>query len=201
MDELLGAENNLGCSGEGGESDWVIAADIAGFKYIDGIVGFHYLSMPEENRPDGYTDTAIYSDYYHNPAPADFEQRIHPFMMADATDFVADDDGVILASAGELGALSGMAENAAGESCGGSCPLTQEDIDIAIETLRSGLEVQDPTRVIKMDFYLPLKIFSEANTLLLTAFIEAVNTEFIETGELQWATQRQVYEGYVTWNE
>ena len=45
VDDLIGEENNHGCSGGGGMNDWVNAATNAGFTYLDGIVGFHLLAI------------------------------------------------------------------------------------------------------------------------------------------------------------
>jgi hypothetical protein len=46
VDALVGAENNLGCSGAGSQTDYILAATQAGFGYINGIVALHYLPMP-----------------------------------------------------------------------------------------------------------------------------------------------------------
>ena len=177
------------------------AAHKAGFKYINGIVGFHYLSMDLDARPDGWTDDAIFNGgHYHDASPVDLAHRMHPFMMADATDFDPDSDGVILANAGELGAIAKFAENENGEECVKSCPLTSEDVDIAIERIDESLSVRDPKRVFKVDLYLPLNLFTEKNRPVLQSFIEQVNTKFVDTGRLQWGTQRQVYEAYLAHN-
>ena len=98
VDALVGEEENRGCSGAGGRTDWVLAAAEAGFDYINGIVGFHYLSMDLDARPDGWSDAYIVSTTYHDNAPVDIEDRIYPRMLADATDFDADEDGVVLAN-------------------------------------------------------------------------------------------------------
>ena len=70
----------------------------------------------------------------------------------------------------------------------------------AVEKLNEGLEVRDPDRVVKMDVYLPLILFTDDNRDALGVFIDTINEEFVDTGKLQWATQRQVYEAYLEWN-
>ena len=202
LDTLIGAENNLGCSGGASMSDWVLAADEAGFKYINGIVGFHYLSMDESARPPGWTnDYIIKEGHYHDPAPVELSARVHPFAMADATDFEPDPDGVIVANAGELGNLAFFAEKDAGEECAGSCALTSEDIDVALQHIDDGLAQRDPERVFKVDVYLPLMLFTDENSALVTSFIEQVNSQFVDTGRLEWGTQRQVYESFIAYNQ
>lgn len=199
MDTLIGAGNNLGCSGGGTRSDWVTAAHLAGFKYINGIVGFHYLPMGEEARPEGWTDDAIFKGgHYHDPSPVDLTHRMHPFMMADASDFEPDEDGVILANAGELGSLVNFSENELGEKCTKSCPLTTEDVDIAIDKIEQALSVRDAKRVFKVDVYMPLGLFVEKNRAVLSDFIGRVNSQFVETGRLTWGSQKDVYEAYVS---
>ena len=201
MDLLIGANNNLGCSGGASKSDWVLGAHLAGFKYINGIVGMHYLSMDEDARPEGWTDDSILNGgHFHDVSPVDLAHRMHPFMMADATDFEPDADGVILANPGELGSLPNFAELEKGQSCSNGCALTSEDVDVAIAKIEESLAVRDAGRVFKVDLYLPLMLFTEANRAVLESFIEQVNTTFVETGRLQWGSQRDVYEAYVAYN-
>ena len=35
----------------------------------------------------------------------------------------------------------------------------------------------------------------------ITTFLSRVNAEYIATGRLQWATQKELYEAYVEWND
>ena len=202
MDQLVGAENNLGCSGGASESDWATAASMAGFKYLNGLVSFHYLSMPVEARPGPiWTDEYIYNGHNHEPAPQDLSHRVHPFMMANANDFEPDENGVILANPGELGRLASFYERSQGKTCSTACPLTEEDVELAIAALEEGLGVRDASRVLKMDVYLPLSEFTDEKMPMVAKFIQRVNEEFVDTGRLEWATQAEVYEGYVEWNE
>ncbi len=201
MDELVGAENNRGCSGAGGANDWALAMDLAGFDYVDGLVGMHYLSMPEAERPAGWTDTYIRDTAFHDQAPVDLSQSIHPFEVADATDFVPDENGVIVVSAGSLGRLDTFAEAISGDDCvrSESCPLTVEDVDLEIEAIEEAIALHDPARVGKVDVYLPASIFTEANREVLEYFLARVD-ELVQQGLLQWATQGEVYDAYLAWN-
>jgi hypothetical protein len=197
VDALVGEENNRGCSGGGGVNDWVIAADLAGFDYVDGIVGMHYLSMPIENRPgEEWTDDYIRSDTYHDNAPVEMEERIYPFAVADATDFEADEDAIIVVSSGEMGLLAGQAELASGETCRPQCELTPEDIETAVALIRDIDSWRDPSQVTKITFYFPADLFEPEHEEMLRAFLEAMQG-LEDEGVVQWATQGEVYDAYV----
>jgi hypothetical protein len=204
VDALVGAENNLGCSGGGGVNDWALAASLAGFKYLDGIVGMHYLSMPLENRPDStWTDAFIFDTGYHTNAPVDLYQRIYPFMVADATDYVPDDDGVLLVSSGEMGILSNVAEGAreaGGQPCRPECALTNADVDTLVTTIRELDQNRDRSRIAKLTVYLPANMFVPENEALLRYFFGQMQS-LADQGILTWATQKQVYEAWVEWNK
>jgi len=99
VDALVGAENNLGCSCGGSANDLALATSMAGFKYLDWIVGRHYFPMPLENRPDStWTDNFIRTIGYHFAAAVDLDERIYPFGVANAQDFVANENPVIVFS-------------------------------------------------------------------------------------------------------
>ena len=197
VDALVGAENNLGCSGGGGANDWATAASMAGFKYLDGVVGMHYLSMPIEARPDStWTDEYIRSEGFHDGAPVDLYQRIYPFMVADGRDFVPDENGVLLVSSGELGALAMMAE---GSRCK-NCLLTNSDVDMLVSLMRAVDQNRERGRVAKLAVYLPANIFAAGNEPVLRYFFSQMQALASE-GVITWATQKEVYEAYVNWNK
>jgi hypothetical protein len=202
VDALVGSENNLGCSGGGGVNDWALAASLAGFKYIDGVVGMHYLAMPVENRPDAtWTDEYILNIGFHMHAPVDLYQRIYPFMVADATDFFPDEDGVLLVSSGELGPLYMQAEGTAetGGRCP-DCPYGFDDVDTLVALILEVDQNRDPDRVAKLSVYFPAADFVPKNEAVLRYFFEQMQA-LAGQGIITWATQRQVYEAYMAWNE
>jgi hypothetical protein len=191
----------LGCSGGQGRNDWIVGADLAGFKYVDGIVGFAFLSMPLENRPEGWTDDYILKEgHYHDNVPLELVDRIHPFMMDDATDLVPDVPGKVLLSAGGLGRLDAFADGERGESCGSSCVFEDDDVDAAFRRIDEAIDVHDTSRVAKIDIYFPLSNFKDNNIPTIEAFLGRLKTDYIDTGKLQWGTQREVYEAYLAWN-
>ncbi|MEZ0395413.1 MAG: hypothetical protein ABWK53_03135 [Anaerolineales bacterium] len=203
VDALVGAENNLGCSGGGGANDWAQAAALAGFKYLDGIVGMHYLSMPLENRPDpSWTNEYIFRVGYHMNAPVDLEQRIYPFMVADARDFLPDENGVILVSSGEMGTLAGMEEGVgevSGAQCRPECALTNTDVDALTARIREVDRLRDRTRIAKLTIYIPANLFAPENEAVLRYFFAQMQS-LADEGIITWATQLQVYNSYLEWN-
>jgi len=200
VDALVGAEHNRGISGGGGVTDWVLAAHEAGFKYVDGIVGMHYLSMPLENRPDAsWTDEYIRAESFHDCAPVEFAQRIYPVMLADATDFEPDEDGVVLCSTGGIGCLDGMVEAMTTGCQGGKCPFTKEDVDLVVEKILEADRIRDPSRVAKVQVYMMAPLFVPQNEEVLRYFFGELQA-LQDQGIIAWATQGEVYDTYVAWN-
>ncbi len=205
VDALIGAENNLGCSGGGSVNDWALAASQAGFKYLDGIVGMHYLSMPLENRPNStWTDDFIRDGHFHLNAPVEMNQRIYPFGVANAQDFAPDPNPVIVVSSGELGLFSALAEQ--GREYGGGQILHDDeytfdnaDIDKLVSIIRETDRTRDRSRIAKLCVYIPANAYVPENEAVLRYFFEQMQALEGE-GLITWATQRQVYEAYVAWN-
>jgi hypothetical protein len=201
VDALVGPENNLGCSGGGGANDWAQAARLAGFRYIDGVVGMHYLSMPLVNRPDTtWSDEFIRTTGFHINAPVDLYQRIYPFMIADAADFAPDADGVILVSSGEVGPLYSQAEGTAetGGRCP-DCPYDFDDVNTFVALIREVDQNRDPQRVAKLSVYLPVADLTPENEPVLRYFFEQMKL-LANDGIVTWSTQLQVYQAYSEWN-
>ena len=201
VDALVGAEHNRGYSGGGSEQDWILAAQEAGFVYKDGGVGMLYLSMPLDARPGPeWTDAYIREQTFHAPAPVDLEDRIYPFMMADAQDFVPDEDGVVLFTGGGIGRLDSMVEGGPTHCPQMKCPFTEEDVDLVITQLREIDGWRDRTRIAKANVYVPLHLLQAKHEVAWRHFFEQIQT-LEEEGVVTWATQGEVYDAYVAWNE
>ncbi|MBA4379511.1 MAG: hypothetical protein C0393_02295 [Anaerolinea sp.] len=206
VDALIGVENNLGCSGGGSVNDWALAASQAGFKYLDGGVSMRYLSMPMENRPGPeWTDEFIRDGHFHLNAPVDLYQRIYPFEVANAQDFLPDENPVIVISSGELGLLSAMAEQ--GREYGGGPNLHNDeytfdnaDVDALVQKILEVDQNRDRSRIAKLCVYLPANAYVPENEAVLRYFFEQMQI-LQQQGIITWATQRQVYEAYVEWNQ
>lgn len=197
VDELVGAENNHGCSGAAGSNDWAQAAVEAGFDYINGIVSMHLLAIPEENRPDDglWTDDYI-SENYHENVPADLADRIYLMQLENTLDFEPDESGIVLSS-GELGRVDGMAEGGDYNDCPKSnCPFTTEDVDVLVETIAEVNSYRDPSRVAKLTIYMPASNFEEENEEALRYLFSEMQ-KLQEVSQIQWASQWEVVETYL----
>lgn len=196
VDALVGPENNRGTSGGGGPTDWVLAAHAAGFDYIDGVVGMHYLAMPLESRPDpSWTDEYIRSQGYHIPIPPDFEDRIYPRMLQDAQDLQPDEAGILLFSPGGIGRLDSMVEGDPQSCPQMRCDLTSEDVDAVVAQIEEADRIRDPDRVAKLTLYIPLHLFDPQNEDGLREFFARM-ADLEEQGVITWATQGEVLDAY-----
>jgi hypothetical protein len=197
VDRLVGAQNNRGTSGAGSAVDWVLAATQAGYQYMDGIVGMHYLSMPMENRPSPeWTDEYIRNISFHDGAPVDLYERINPILLKDAKDFTTDPDGTILVLSGEIGRLDSMAEGDGKKCPKGNCPLTNEDVDTLVKTIAEINQNRDHGRIAKLTIYFPVDNFAATNEQVLRYFFNKMQ-ELQKQGLIVWATQGEVYDAYM----
>lgn len=196
VDALVGAENNISCSGVSAKSDWYAAAKGGGCKLIDGVVGFAYLSMSMKNRPEGWTDAVILNEKFHYPAPVG-DDRFYPFWISDSEDFVADVDGDILLSSGETFSLAMFAEaggrNGDRPECENDCPLTTEDVTAVVDDLKDFVTIRDSSKITKYNVYLPSNLFVPENEMVLKQFLLEME-KLQKQGIIQWASQKDVYE-------
>lgn len=201
IDALVGPEHNRGCSGAGGRADWAIALSQAGFEYINGIVGMHYLAMPLHERPDHtWTDTYIMREGYHLAVPLQIEDRLEPFMIANTKDFEADANGVILVSNGELGSLERFEEGGWAVPCNPKCILRREDVDLAIKEIEQAIAVRDPYVLSKITIYLPVHNFSKNDLPKIEYFLQRMQA-LVDSGVGEWATQGDVLDAYSLYAE
>lgn len=189
----------VGCSGVNGKSDWYAASQRAGCDYVDGIVAFAYLSMPLSARPDGYTDEAILSGLYHQPAPFG-DDRFYPIWIDSSDDFIPDEDGDLLLSSGETFSLAMYAEagdrNGEMPSCGNECSLTMDDVETFVEEITDFAESRDTSKIAKFNVYFPANLFVSENEKVLEAFFKAAQ-DLQERGIVEWSSQAGVYEAMV----
>ena len=109
VDFRVGSSENKGVSGAAADIDWAGAAADAGFCYVNGVVGKHYLSMDAAYLPTGWTHAELNDPTNpkgHKTAPVDLKHRIHPFVINNADDFYPDSPGRILVFGGGLGLVA-----------------------------------------------------------------------------------------------
>lgn len=193
VDALVDPGENLGCAGGGGKSNWYAGAVGAGFKYLDGIVGYHYLALPLSQRPQGWDDRAIIREYFHTAAPVEEEKRFYPFSISQLG-FEEDPQGDLVISAGVIGAIQSIAEldgKEGGEGdCDESCEFTREDVDVLVERIKTIVESRDTTRLMKLQVFIATKYYEDPD---MEYFFQEMQ-KLQEKGVMQWASQKQVYE-------
>lgn len=198
VDALVDPSENLGCAGGGGLGDWYVGAVGAGFSYLDGIVGFHYLAIPVSQRPSGWDNRKILSEYYHYGAPVEDEKQYYPFFISQVG-FEEDPDGDLLVSAGDIGAIQSIAELDGKEGwegeCDGECLFNREDVDVLVERIRTFAQNRDTSRVGKIQVYIATHYFDDSD---MEYFFEAMETLQNE-GVMEWASQKEVYESVRNW--
>ncbi len=200
VDAVVDSSENLGCAGAGGMADWYEGMVGAGFNYIDGTVGFHYLALPLSERPEGWDDKAIISEHYHDAAPVDHDLKYYPFRIS-RVGFTEDVHGDLVVSAGDIGEISSIGDiGEAGDDgwsadCGKDCVIDEADVD-AIETaIRSFVATRDTSRVAKLQVYIATEKFEDPGIELFFERMQALQNE----GVIQWGSQKDVYEAFVQW--
>lgn len=198
IDAVVDSSENLGCAGAGGKPDWYAGMVGAGFKYINGIVGFHYLAMPLSARPAGWTDQAIYAEYFHDAAP-EAPERYYPFRI-NRVGFEPSDTGDLVVSAGDIGEISSIGDKV-GDSwdapCSPNCEIDEQDVAKIVETILEFNKTRDRSRVAKMQVYIATQKFSDPGIELFFQEMQRLQNE----GVIEWASQKEVYETFVAWEQ
>lgn len=193
VDALVDPDENLGCSGGGGPSNWYLGAVGAGFKFLDGTVGYHYLALPLSQRPEGWDDRAILREYFHSAAPVEEEKRLYPFRISQLG-FEEDPQGDLVISAGVIGAIQSIAELDEKDGwegdCDESCEFTREDVDVLTQRIRSLVVARDTSRLMKLQVYIATKHYEDPD---MEYFFQEMQ-KLQEEGIITWASQKQVYE-------
>lgn len=198
VDELVGEENNKGCSGAGGPNDWVQGALDAGFDYIDGLVGFHLLAFDLEDRIEPWTNQEIYGGAYHYSIPTEYSERIEFIQLADTEDWIDDSEGLVLSN-GEFGQLAYLEEGGWRECGSGDkftgCEMNKNDVDAFVEIVMEMDEIRDHSEFAKLSLYFPSNHWSEDNEETLTYFFSEMQ-RLQNEGIIQWSSQLDAVEAF-----
>lgn len=198
IDGLVGAENNQGMSTGFGPLDWISAAENAGFAYVDGVVGFGYLSMAENIRPSGWSNSYILQTGYHDAIPPNLMDRIYPIPMKDAKDLVPDSGAKVTMMSGDIGELSSLAEGRS--NCTPNCTLDQRDVSVVTDDIDQILDGRDTARFAKINMHIPMDLLQKKNETILRSLLAAIKT-YTDKGELSWDTMLGSYEQYIKWEK
>ncbi|NRA09936.1 MAG: hypothetical protein HRU02_17395 [Myxococcales bacterium] len=208
VDDLVGATHNTGCSGAGGDVDWVRGLANAGFEYVDGVVGMHYMPTRPWSRPAGYTNEAIRFDgLYHAQVPVDLLDRTYLRTLADVRDLEHDAvGGQLVLSSGGLGKLQGIAEGgyvsqaffASSSSPAGSSKLVLDvdDVDALVELIYWIDENRDRSRISKISIMSHATDWRDENETEMTYFLEEMEA-LQEDQVIRWATEKEVVDIYL----
>jgi len=200
VDELVGEENNKGCSGAGGPNDWVQGALDAGFEYIDGLVGFHLLAFDLEDRIEPWTNKEVYGGAYHYSIPVDYNDRLEFIQLADTEDWIDDNEGLVLSN-GEFGQLAYMAEGS-WEECGNlglenQCEFEMNDVDAFVEIVMDMDETRDHNEFAKLSLYFPSNHWMAPNEEVLRYFFSEMQ-KLQDQGIIQWSSQLDAVEAFLS---
>jgi len=221
VDARVGSEHNKGCSGGAAAIDWVRAAHEAGFCFMNGIVGKHYLSMDMAARPNGnWTDEKLEDKcelYGKKTSPVDFGHRIHPFPVVNADDFIPDYPGVLVVFGGGLGVLHKEAEllpsggppvgcdDDTRDPCFPDCEFNTEDIDVALQKINRAIALHHgSTEFAKVEFHIPPTLFqTNSDDVLiyddhLRDFLQRVKV-LVDDNKIIWGTQLEAFNAYRSW--
>jgi hypothetical protein len=196
VDALVGADTNVSISGICTKLEWVQAAANAGFKIAGGAVGLCYLSMPIAERPARWTDARIRSDFFHDPVPFGFDNRISPIRMQDAHDFTPDDPGILTLSNGGIGELASLAEGR--RSC--PCILDATDLDVVYAAIERVQMLKGPRTVGRINVHVPTTLFVDANRALLDAFMLRLRA-YAASNMIVFGTEKDVSDTFDYWRQ
>ncbi len=203
VDYLVGSGNNWGCSGAGSHLDWVVGLARAGFHYVNGVVGMHYLAVDPWNRPPGYFDSEIRNGgLHHNQAPVDLLDRTYLRTLKDAKDMEHDEDGILVFSPGSFGKLQGIAEGAylsEEDTSGLTVELTPDDVDDLVELIKTIDMERDRSKVSKITIMSHARDWDHKNlksTVVMGYFLGRMEM-LAKDGMIEWAAEKTVVETYL----
>jgi hypothetical protein len=75
----------------------------------------------------------------------------------------------------------------------------ESDVDAIVQTILVVDSSRDSSRIAKLSVYIPCNYFDPQNESTLRYFFEQMQS-LVSRGVITWATQKQVYEAYMDWN-
>jgi hypothetical protein len=214
------AAQSLGCeirhaSGISSELDWVKVAEEAGLAFVDCVVEYALKSIPPKDLPEEYRWVSRADQgpsELHGPVPADFEDRVYPWKVDSAKNWLWEDpDGkmVILDSEGAstLPNLAEEAEDAAtssGQSGGkrkaggygvnGNGSFDRSDVEVFMNRVRKAQAYTSSDRA--TIFYVAWSLGQALDPGVLEELLVSMDA-LRETGRVQWKTLPEAYDAYI----
>lgn len=170
-------------SGTASKANWVEACEQAGIDTASCMVAYGLWSLDPALRPDGFEPYTSPADG-HDPYPFVLEERVHPWLMDDGTNWIVPDpEGSVLLIPSGL-SLNGASEEINGERVRES-ELTQADIDTWRAILPRVVAATDSKEV--NTFYAVWSFGKTLDINLLEDWLQLID-EYVQSGEIRWST-------------
>jgi len=192
LEELIGADVRH-VSGICSHLDWADAAIKAGYEFNTGLVAYCVSAMDYEDRPDEYKDCTNPSEC-HDVYPHDLEDRVEPWRVGSAKQWLTHDPNGDLVIIMEAGGLYGMNEEF-GDGTGDG-DLTSEDVTVFIEQLDQAIALMENGEV--NTFYVSWSIGNalRVQSPVLDEWLQAIES-YVEAGQVEWKSIPDMYDNYV----
>ncbi|MFA6888345.1 MAG: hypothetical protein WC254_02510 [Candidatus Woesearchaeota archaeon] len=169
--------------------DWVQAAINAGYQFTSGMVGYCAMALPENERPEEYSNCPNPSAC-HGEMPLELTDRVHPWRVSTADNFLEDDSNgklVVFASENILAAIGS----------GSTADLDQTDIDEFTDRLDEALTYSNEGKVTKVYVGWSIGSSSKINEELFEKWFDAIQP-YVDSGQVKWKTIPEMYDAYVS---
>ncbi len=195
-------------SGTPSTLDWVGASVESGFECHTSAVTYYLLPVPEQDRPEGWTDKYILSGNYHYTFPFDIADRVNPWKMESGANwFEHSTNGKLIYIPGESGVqfssfyeyyAQGVKDH---EELARVSTFTKEDVDGVLENLKQVMSYTDKNKV--NTYYIMLTMDDiisdrENNFELLEYFLSEID-KYVKQGKVQWKSVPEMCEAYQDW--
>ena len=186
----------LHVSGICSEMDWVKAAIDAGYKFTSGSVGYCAMSMPEDLRPEKYKN-CLSPGECHGPLPEDITQSLTPILASSGENWLYSNSGdLVIFNARNV--LYAQYEDSLGISEVSNADLTSEDLEASYQNIEIVLNEVDSNEINLIYFGWSLGDTDLHNENLLKEWLDYVDENYIQTGQVEWKTLPEVYLEYTS---
>jgi len=196
FEEIIG-QPIVHSSGTPSPLDWVSANIEAGFQCHSSIVTYYLVSLDQKSRPPGWTDEYISAGNYHQAFPFDLAERLNPWQMDNATNWVEHDPGgELVAISGETGTHFGFLSEYYNQGITSHTELLkiqnfdEADIEVAKEMVLDALDSVDEDQMNTLYYMYSMKDIRTdyANGFPLMRGFLSWMQELAEEGKIEWAS-------------
>jgi len=193
IDDLLGfAARHV--SGICSSLDWAQAAIDAGYEFTTGGVAYCVQSLPEDERPEEFRICAN-PGVCHDTFPQNLEDRLHPWKISTARNWLTDDPSGKLVFMPAENVLYGLGEEYGYEEDIGSAEFTEEDINAFIDLLDQAVGLASVDEINTMYASWSIGSVARAESPYLEQWLKAVEP-YVEAGRVEWKTIPEMYDLY-----